>query len=186
VKAAALLVAAALTGCGGSQVGGDGGSDASAIPPALKAQLDRAAATWAAAKGNCPVYSYDRRFYSVFGGGTATEVEVRNDVPTRRRQSMTSTTVVDGGYVWMVAWDEVPPLVGSHGPQYGFPASTVEQLHAECATILAHDPAQYALALEVEAHGVPTTCTYRPNSGCADDCTTGITIVSFDCAPLAD
>ena len=85
MKAAALLVAVALVGCGASQAGGDAGSDAGVLPPALKAQLDSAAATWATARSSYAVYSYDRRFYSVFSSGTSTQVEVQNDTPTQRR-----------------------------------------------------------------------------------------------------
>lgn len=185
MKAAALLVAAALAGCGGSQAAG---GDAAVIPPALKAQLDSAAATWAAAKSSCAVYSYDRRFYSVFLWGSSTQVEVQNDTPTHRRYAtFMGVTDADVMRTWMVAWDEIPPLVGYHdGQQGGYPASTVEGLLSECATVLARDPGQNTLTLEVDGRGVPTSCTYRPTTGCVDDCTVGITIVSFDCAPLAN
>jgi len=188
VKAAALLVAAALAGCGASQAGGDAGSDAGVLPPALKAQLDSAAATWAAARSSCAVYSYDRRFYSVFSSGTSTQVEVQNDTPTQRRfATFMGVTDADVTRTWMVVWDEIPPLVGYHDAQSGgYPASTVEQLLAACATVLARDPAQNTLSLETDGRGVPTSCTYRPTTGCVDDCTVGITVVSFDCAPLAN
>jgi hypothetical protein len=180
------------TGSGGSSgtagTGGTGGVsyDAAAIPPDLRDQLSAAATTWANAKGQCPLYSYDRRWTSVFGGGASTAVEIQNDLATRRRYS---THTADGGLdvgSWMTVWDERSADVGSHGTSWSiFPASTVEQLLAECASLLAHDPAAYTLRLGVDEHGVPTECTYVP-VGCVDDCLAGITIASFDCAPLAN
>lgn len=128
---------------------------------------------------------------SVFGGGGSTEVEIQNDTPTRRRQSVPSS-VSDGGAVrvdaggWTVIWDETGSDVGSHPTSWNvFAPSTVEELLSECASVLARDPAQYMLRLVLDGHGVPTTCTYFPNN-CADDCLVGITLVGFACAPLAN
>ena len=213
--AAFLLPAALLAGCGGSLSttdagtgtagtggagttgrGGEGGTvapaDAGAIPPDLRMQLQAAVSTWATAKGSCATYSYDRRWMSVFGGGGSTEVEVHGDTATRRRESIPSSSARDAGVArpdapgWAIIWDEEGSEVGSH-PTSGnvFAASTVEQLLAECATVLARDPVANMLSLVVDGHGVPTTCTYFPN-GCADDCLVGIKIVSFACAPLAN
>jgi hypothetical protein len=194
VKAATftfLLAAAALVGCGGSLSTHDAGTgtggtvvDASGVPPELRAQLEGAVATWAAAKSGCSTYSYDRRWMSVFGAGGSTAVEVQNDTPTRRRYS---TNVADGGAVsaWTTVWEERGDQVGLHGPSGSFfPASTVEQLLAECVTVLARDPAAYTLRLILNEQGVPMTCTYFP-VGCFDDCSGGITILTFGCAPLA-
>jgi hypothetical protein len=195
LKASLLTAAvAAVAGCGSSLASPDGGGradvggislDAAGVPPDLRVQLESAAATWTAAKGSCGVYSYDRRTLSVFGSGTSTEVEVRNDVATRRRYStLSAVTPNDGGSAWTVVFDEMGTLVGYDKPS-GFPPSTVEQLLAECVTILAKDSAAYTLAFEADPHGAPTTCIYRPVD-CVDDCTAGITIASFACAPLSN
>jgi hypothetical protein len=32
-------------------------------------------------KANCPIYSYDRRWMSVFGSGSSTEIEIQHDQP---------------------------------------------------------------------------------------------------------
>ena len=115
---------------------------------------------------------------------------ILDDVAIRRRQSIPLSRADGGAHPvptdWTTIWDEMGSNVGSHPTSWNvFPASTVEQLLAECATVLARDPALYTLRLVVDGHGVPTTCTYYP-VGCYDDCLSGITIVTFACAPLAD
>jgi hypothetical protein len=175
------------SGSGGSTgSGGAGGTGLDAtVPPDLQSQLDAAKLTWAAAKSSCPIYSYDRRTASVFGGATSTEVEIRNDVATRRRYwTYAMGAGLDAGYAWMLRWDETGNLVGSHGSG-NFPPSTTEQLLAECETILARDPTANQLLLTIDGRGVPTTCTYRPNE-CLDDCVSGIEIAAFACAALTD
>jgi len=170
-------------GADGSAPGGTSGSDA-AVPADLRARLDTAIATWTAAKSSCTTYSYNRRWASVFGAGASTEVEVRNDVPTRRRYS--TLAAVDGGVDWMTVWDERGSEVGQHPDRQSqaAAASTMEQLLAECETVLALDPAEYYLTLEIDAaYGVPKVCTNFPR-GCADDCERGMRIVTFACAPL--
>jgi len=185
-----VLAVAALAGCnvslsapdGGN--GGDTGTDAGG-PPDLQAQLASAVSTWAAAKSGCATYSYNRRWMSVFGSGALTAVEVRDGVPTRRRYATISSPPFqpDPGAEWVTVWDEMGSEVGQHETTFPvFPASTVEQLQSECASVLARDPATTTLSLVVEGHGVPTTCTSYP-MGCADDCLTGITL-GFACAPL--
>lgn len=195
VKAAVLLLAVAgLAGCGGSLskpdggtgTGGSGGSglDAAEVPGDLRHGLDVSAAAWASMKSSCSIYSYDRRWMSVFGPGGSTEVEIRYDLPTRRRHS---TAQGDGGVAGPLAldWDETGDLVGQHPTSYAvFPPSTVEQLLSECAMVLAHDPAAYLLNLQTNDYGVPTVCTNFPH-GCYDDCESGIRIASFACAPLS-
>ncbi len=143
-------------------------------------QLDAARATWAATKNGCTTYSYDRRWTSyVSGSDDATQVEVRNDVPTWRRV-WRGNLFADGG-AWVLAADETGSQIGQYP---AFPASTVEQLLAECDGVLARDPAEYDLHLELEpGTGVPRTCTYR-GRGCSDDCTLGIQLAHFSCAPL--
>jgi hypothetical protein len=195
VKATLLLLAVAgLADCrgslsrpdGGTGTGGGGGTgfDAAAVPSNLRFGLDTASALWAAAKPSCPIYSYDRRWSSVFGGGSSTEVEIRHDVPTRRRYS---TAQGDGGVSspLMVVWDETGDMVGRNTTSYTvFPPSTVEQLLAECAMVLAHSPADYILNLVTDPYGVPLECTNFPR-GCYDDCESGIRIATFACAPLS-
>jgi hypothetical protein len=197
--AAFSLTVAALAGCGGSLSAQDGGTGTggttgsggaggaivdAAVPLELQRQLDDARVTWAAGKGSCNPYSYDRRWYGVFAGGQATQVEIRDDVATRRRYWMSSFQL-DGGSGWTLVWDETASEVGRHASAFDvYPPSTVEQLLVECATILARDPVANQLALTIDAHGVPTTCTYRPVE-CVDDCLVGITIASFDCGPLS-
>lgn len=208
MNAAAVLTAVALAGCsggalsspdggtgggtagGGAGTGGTagaGGSTDGGIPPELRTQLETAVAAWAAFKGSCATYSYDRRWTSVFGAAGSTEVEVMNDVGTRRRYSTLSGSSVPDGGVWTTAWDEMGSDVGQHTTQYAaFPASTVEQLLAECETVLAHDPAAYTLTLQTDStSGLPRVCTNFPRN-CADDCESGIRIVTFLCAPLAN
>ena len=112
-------------------------------------------------------------------------MEIQHDLPTRRRYS---TAAGDGGVTapLPVVWDERGTDVGSHPSSYtAFPPSTVEQLLAECAMVLARDPAAYLLNLETNDYGVPTVCTNFP-IGCYDDCESGIRIASFACAPLAN
>jgi len=186
-----VLAVAALAGCnvslsapdGGTGDGGETGIDGAA---GLRAQLVSAKSTWAAAKSGCATYSYNRRWMSVFGGAALTTVEVRDDVPTRRRYATISSPPFqpDPGTDWVTVWDEMGSEVGQHATTFPvFPASTVEELQDECASVLARDPATNTLSLVIDARGVPMTCTYSP-SGCADDCLGGITIVGFACAPL--
>jgi hypothetical protein len=196
VKAAVLLLAVAgVAGCGGSLSKADGGTgtggagggtglDASGVPSDLRMKLEAAAAVWASSKSNCPIYSYDRRWMSVFGSGSSTEIEIQHDLPTRRRYS---TTQGDGGVAGplIVVWDETGAMVGQHAASYTIPPpSTVEQLLAECASVLARDPADYLLTLDVGPLGVPMVCTNFPH-GCYDDCESGIRIASFACAALS-
>ncbi len=181
-------------GTGAARTGGvDGNSanDGGTIPPDLRVRLDAANSAWAAAKTGCATYSYDRRWRSAFPTEPlrSTEVEVMADRPTRRRYSTGATVWADGGTElrWTTVWDETGTEVGSHAPGGSpaiFPASTVEQLLAECATVLAGDPAMYMVeAVFDPQYGVPTQCTQRL-MGCADDCTLGIQIDRFACAPL--
>ena len=93
---------------------------------------------------------------------------------------------VDGG-AWTLSADETGSQIGQYpsGATVA-PAATMEQLFTECETILARDPAQYLLDLELDPNrGIPLRCTYR-GKGCADDCTFGIIIASFACTPLLD
>ena len=115
--AAASASGFAIVGCGGSQGRPDGGPGAGGgamVPPDLQAQLDAAKATWAAAKSDCAVYSYERLHDKGIGAtGPWTDVEIRNDVPTRRRFS--AEVLVDGGFfAWMRLWDEMGNQVGEH------------------------------------------------------------------------
>src|SRR3954471_678305 len=98
VKATVLLLAVAgVTGCGGSLSKADGGTgtgggggtgvDAFGVPSDLRMKLEAAAAVWDSSKPGCPIYSYDRRWTSVFGSGSSTEIEIQHDLPTRRRYS---------------------------------------------------------------------------------------------------
>jgi len=72
------------------------------------------------------------------------------------------------------------PSSGSYPP---YPPSTVEQLQSECAGLLSHDPTVYDISFRPDDRGVPVQCTIRPKD-CFDDCTTGIDITRFECAPL--
>src|SRR5262245_6881635 len=169
MKAAPLVLAlAGIAGCGGSLSTPDGGTgkggaggggtglDADAGPGNLRFGLDASAATSAPAKTSCRIYSYDRRWSSVFGGGSSTEVEIQHDVPTRRRYSNAQG---DGGVSspLTVVWDERGDMVGQNTTSYTvFPPSTVEQLFVECAMVLAHDPLDYFVSLTTDDRGV--TC----------------------------
>jgi len=178
-------------GTGGTGGGADGSvwSRVDASPDGLLSdlhqQLDAARATWAQTKSGCTTYSYDRRRISRFSGTEdSTQVEIRNDAPTWRRV-WNGNVFADGGS-WVLAADQRGSQIGQDaGADWGFPASTVEQLLAECDTILARDPAEYVLDLELspDAGGVPWICTYR-GRGCSDDCEVGIRLAQFACAPL--
>jgi hypothetical protein len=185
------------TGTAGSASGGSGGGtdasvwdqvDASSdgLLEYLHTEVDAARSLWASTKGNCAIYNYDRRWISTFSGAVdSTQIEVRNDVVTRRRISM-GNMYVDGG-AWTRTADETGSQIGQYpsGVNFG-PPSTMEQLFTECETNLARNPADYSLNLELDpARGIPLRCTYRP-IGCADDCTFGFIIASFACTPLPD
>ena len=179
-------------GAGGGTAGGGGNSpnDGGTIPSDLQARLDAATSAWASAKAGCPTYSYDRRWQSNFPGIPAqlTEVEVTGDQATRRRYSTGTYGPFDGGdggggWTWTTMWDETGAEVGSHTGA-GFAPSTSEQLFAECAAVLARNPAMYTLhAVFDPQYGVSTICTYRLMN-CADDCTVGISLSRFACSPL--
>jgi len=168
-------------GAGGTGAGGAGGSGGQS--PDFRAQLDEAAADWAATKRGCATYSYDRRRTSFSGSAVSTEVEIQGDVATRRRVSTGNSRTDAGG--WTVVADETGSQIGQYTASYPEPdpASTMEQLLADCATLLAHDPADYFLTLQIATSGVPWVCTIRPRN-CADDCESGIRIQSFACAAL--
>jgi len=189
VRRYGIFLALAILGCGGSLTVPDGGSTGSGgagamVPAALEAQLYAARQTWMVSKTSCTVYSYDRRMTSVFGGASSTQVEIQNDRATRRRYwTYAMRAELDGGYGWMLSWDETGSELDIHDGAY--PAYSIEQLLAECETILTQDPTQNQLVLTIGEGGVPSTCSYRPN-GCADDCTSGIEIASFACVPLTD
>ncbi len=180
--------AAASGGSGGTGAGGSGGSNVAdsavdGLSPQFRAQLDEAAAHWAATKSGCATYSYDRRRSSFSGSTVSTEVEIQGDVATRRRVSTGNSRTDAGG--WTVVADETGSQIGQYTTGYPQPdpASTMEQLLAACETILAHDAADYFLTLNIATSGVPWVCTNSPR-GCADDCESGIRIQSFACAAL--
>lgn len=182
----------AIAGCGGSLSRADGGPGTAGaggtvdakLPVALMAQLAAARQTWLATKGTCTLYSYERVLDTGFGGTPYTDVQIENDVPTRRRYWEYSQP--DGGNGWMLVWDEMGSQVGAHGvDSITFPASTVEQLQTECESVLSGDPAANQQTLIIDGNGVPTTCTNWP-VGCYDACRVGFTIQKFVCAPLSD
>jgi hypothetical protein len=147
------------------------------LPADLRSQLDTAATVWAGTKASCPVYSYDRVWSSSFTGQYRdTYVEVTNDAATR---------------VHIVSDSRPPrgqPDAGSEvdlrGDQITNGASqTVEGMLAECAQVLTVDQTQTTIRLVLSTQGVPIVCTATPKN-CADDCTSGITLAAFVCAPL--
>jgi hypothetical protein len=91
---------------------------------------------------------------------------------------------VDGG-AWTLTTDETGGQIGQYPTDATVgPASTMEQLFTECESILARNPAEYDVNLELDlARGIPLRCTYRPK-GCVDDCTFGFIIATFSCTPL--
>jgi hypothetical protein len=149
----------------------------------FQAELSAAAALWASSKQTCPVYTYARGFRSVFGSYSTTIIDVANDVVTRRHYFFSPPAGVDAG---SDGWDETGTELGSHAnsPFGPFPAQTVEGLLSECATILAHDPKVYRLDFRADDRGVPELCVSTPIN-CEDDCTQGIVIDPFSCAPAS-
>ena len=179
----------AAGGSGGTAAGGSGGSGAAdaasdGLSAGFRAQLNEAAANWAATKSGCATYSYDRRRTSALSGSAvSTEVEIQGDVATRRRVSTGNARTDAGG--WTVVADETGSQIGQYTTSYPQPdrAATMEQVLAECETVLAHDAADYFLTLNIATSGVPWVCTNSPR-GCADDCESGIRIAGFACAAL--
>lgn len=160
-------------------------TDGRMVPPALRNQLDVAAANWRATKPGCPTYSYVRFERSVFGAGGETSVEISNDVPTRRRYVVEPWNRPDAAVP--VTWEETGAAIGSHDGGSSasgvYPALTVEELYAECEMVLARDPNTTELQLTAWTSGVLSLCTSRPKN-CADDCSSGIVLRSFACGPL--
>ena len=161
-------------GTGGAT--GDGGGN-------LQSLLAAAQAEWAQAKTSCSAYSYNREVSSVFGFCAVTTVAVSSDVVSSRGYVAGDSgcpPTPDGGIT--ENWSESGAQVGTHTD--GAPAETVEQLFAECQSILALDPSQYSFALTIGFLGIPVTCKATLKQ-CADDCTTGIQINEFSCAVTA-
>jgi hypothetical protein len=171
---------------GAAYAGGKGGA-AGFIPPgvggrwlsaAQQTALASAATTWAAAKVSCGVYSYNRFRSSSFSGYYVdTYVEVMNDVPSRYH-SLSGSSPPRGNP------DAGVTEVDLRGDQITQPAAlTVEGLLAECASVLTVDQNRTDVVLSISAQGVPTACLATPKN-CADDCTSGISLRTFVCAPL--
>jgi hypothetical protein len=184
--AVTALAIAGVAACGGSPAPNNSGNDAGAVvPAAFRNQLDAAAASWRATKPGCSTYSYVRFWRSVFGTGGETSVEISNDVPSRRRYVAEPWNWPDGGAP--VTWEETGATIGSHtgggGAPAVYPALTVEELFAECDMVLAKDLDESELQLTAWTSGVLSMCTSRQKY-CSDDCTSGIMLRSFACAPL--
>jgi hypothetical protein len=174
---AVLLVAGALSACGG--LTGTGATvDAG---ESLDAMLAAASAEWSAAKSSCPAYRYQSQQSSVFGFCAITTIEIANDQAIRR-SFISGATGCSPDAAATEEWAEVNAgEIGSHSA--GEPARTVEQLLADCQTILAVDPAHYRLFLSVSPQGVPMTCIHT-QINCLDDCTSGIQVPTFTCEAL--
>jgi hypothetical protein len=174
---AVLLVAGVVSACGGSGGTTDAGGTVDA-GESLQAILAGAAAEWAAAKPSCPAYRYQSQRSSVFGFCSTTTIEIANDQAIRR-SFIHGASGCSPDAAATEQWDEVNAgEIGSHSD--GEPAHTVEQLLADCQTILAVHPAQYGLFLSVGPQGVPMTCMHRLIK-CTDDCSSGIQIPNFTC-----
>lgn len=161
-----LLMPALLAGC--SESGSKGGANVRLD------QLSEARITWRNAKSTCPTYSYADVFRSFSGSYRKVSIEVDGDAVTRARLETGNVN------------EPAPPMQRDLTPdELAQRSNTVEQLQAECATILAHDPAIYSFALQISSLGVPATCLFQPIQ-CIDDCNEGILLESFACEPLAD
>jgi hypothetical protein len=167
-------------GTGGNTGGAGGGDAGTAFPlsPEHEAKLKMAVETWRQAKPSCASYSYWRGFTSMAAQRSySTRVQIANDRPVARDYEERGR-LPDGGQGVLVEWHETGNEVGRRDG--GIPPSTVEELHAECRSALAHDPKSNYLLLEIGDKGVPGFCYYRPNN-CADDCAVGIMLGRFQC-----
>jgi hypothetical protein len=169
----------ALGGSGGLVAAVDGGGAGGApLSQAYAAQLDTAAQSWAAAAPGCATYSYDRHSSSVFGSSSDTYVEVANGVPTRVHVISRLGNGPFGG-----STDAGVTETDQRGADIPNPSAlTVEGLLAECRSLLSTN-SNVDVHLVTSSQGVPIICTitYR---NCADDCTSGISLSPFVCAPL--
>jgi hypothetical protein len=146
--------------------------------PDLVAALATARATWMQAKPMCRIYKYNRMHVSFTGWTATTTIKIEDDRPTLRSYVAQENRfgMPDAGPNEL--WTEIDGAIGSHGS--GDPALTVEQLFAQCDSIVASNPGEH-ITLNTNADGVATSCSFRPQN-CADDCDMGFWLSGFDCA----
>ena len=166
-------------GTGGTPGTGGVTGTGGASPADLQAMLTTAEATWGAAKPGCSIYAYEKYQHSVFGTCWKTTIEMENGQPIRR-SFRSCGYVPDGGVVDQ--WDEIGAAqIGTHNE--GGSAETVEQLLADCQTLLtnvAANPSGYRPFVSFNAEGIPLSCQAIVIQ-CVDDCTDGTSLDWFTC-----
>jgi hypothetical protein len=117
-------------------------------------------------------YSYTRSFQSWVGFGHSTKIKVAKGIVSER-----SVREYDREQKTTASFTEHTDKISTQGG--GSPAKTMEELYEECAqTCLKQDSETNVLSLEFSAPGVLTGCSWRAK-GCADDCTQGLSGISF-------
>lgn len=120
-------------------------------------------------------YAYKTTFTSVFGFGSETSFEVKDDIVIKRSYSETVRDDATGQTTTKLVWTEEGANVGQNKTN-GSPARTIEQAYAYCKDeILTKDPFANMFFLEIMDDGILSSCSFVPN-GCQDDCSTGINI----------
>lgn len=113
-----------------------------------------------------------------FGYWTRTTLQFQNGSATYRGFE-TASALDDGRPAPLtLQWEERGAELGSHTD--AAPLATIDQLYQRCASdVLARDPDENAIYLELDARNILETCVYVPKN-CADDCAFGVTLADVE------